>query len=230
MWDIVGIRETEERVYETLARRGHCDVGDLAEATGLPRGRVSKAVTELVDHGMVTRLSGRPTRFVASPPDQVAGSLIAGMEQRLSQLRGHARDLAEQHRRATVSRDHPADLVEIVEGGANVASTFRRLQQQARREVRGFDRPPYLTNPVEGNQEETHQRASRGITYRVVYDRSALTIPGRMADIWAGIHAGELARVGDVPMKMVLCDDIAALIPASTTEYTADAAYLIHPS
>lgn len=230
MWDIVGIREIEERVYETLARRGHCDISDLAEASGLPRARVTKAVTELVDQGMVTRLSGRPTRFAASPPDQVAGSLISAMEQRLLRLRGHARELAEVHRRATMSRDNPADLVEIVEGGANVTSTFLRLQQQAQRQVRGFDRPPYLSNPESGNQEETHQLESRRIVYRVVYDRSALAVPGRMADIWNGIHAGEQARVGDVPMKMVLCDDSAALIPAATSEYSAAAAYLIHPS
>ncbi|MGH3501835.1 MAG: TrmB family transcriptional regulator [Nocardioidaceae bacterium] len=230
MWDVVGVPEQEARIYEALVRRQHADAGTLADELSLSRHQVTRAMTHLASQGLTTRLPGRPAQFSAVAPDQAAGLLIADQERRLLELRSHAQSLAELHRRANVSWHHPADLVEVIEGGPNVARTFSRLQREAQQQIRGFDRPPYLANPVEGNPEEDEQRDTRGITYRVVYDRSALAIPGRMADIWRGIHGGEQARVGAVPMKMVLCDARAALIPAATADYTAEAAYLVHPS
>jgi DNA-binding NarL/FixJ family response regulator len=139
--------------------------------------------------------------------------------------------LAREVRRHDPARHHPAELIEVIEGAANVRATFIRLQREARVQIRGFDRPPYLDNPVDGNPEENQQLADRNLTYRVIYDRSALAIKGRMSDIRQGIQRGERARVAShVPMKMVLSDDRFALIPVTVGGHLADAAYLVHPS
>ena len=57
-------------------------------------------------------------------------------------------------------------------------------------------------------------------------------MPGRMTDVWNVIRIGEQARVAEVPMKLALCDDRAALIPVATvdSDRSIDAAYLIRPS
>jgi DNA-binding CsgD family transcriptional regulator/DNA-binding transcriptional ArsR family regulator len=231
MWRSVGVSGHEEVVYEALARHRQATTEDMLAGVGLSRPQLTRTLVRLVDRGLVTRLPGRPARYAAVPPDEVAASLIAERERELLRLRAHANRLAEEVRRQDPASHHPAEVIQVIEGGANLRATFVRLQREARVQIRGFDRPPYLDNPVGGNSEENQQLSHRGLTYRVVYDQSALAIPGRMADIWRGIQRGEQARVyARVPMKMALCDDRLALIPVLRDGDQADAAYLVHPS
>ncbi|HEY7048666.1 MAG TPA: helix-turn-helix domain-containing protein [Jatrophihabitantaceae bacterium] len=230
MWESMGITGPEGQTYEALARRRQAEISTVVSDVNLPRGQVVRILGRLVDHGLATRLPGRPLRYAAVPPDLVASSLIAERERDLSRLRAHAQRLAAEQLRPDGGH-HPAELVEVIEGATNVRNTVVRLQREAREQIRGFDRPPYLDNPVGGNPEENRQIDDRGLTYRVLYHQTALSIPGRMADVWKGIQRGERARVSShVPMKMVLCDDRLALIPVTTEGYSADAAYLVHPS
>ncbi|MDR3080431.1 MAG: helix-turn-helix domain-containing protein [Streptomyces sp.] len=230
MWQSLGISDQDGAAYEALVRRRQAGATPIAADVGLPRGQVARILTRLVDYGLATRLPGRPSLYAAIAPDLVVSSLIAERERSLVQLREHARRLAAEQA-SRHHRHHPAELVEVIEGEANVRNTVIRLQREAREQIRGFDRPPYLENPVGGNREENRQIEVRGLTYRVIYDQSAVVIPGRIADIWRGIQRGERARVsGRVPMKMVLCDDRLALIPVTAPDYRPDAAYLVHPS
>jgi len=231
MWRAVGVPEPDGLVYEALARRRQAALNDLLGDVALSRAQLRSALGRLVDGGLASRLPGRPARYAATSPDQVATFLIAEQERELLRLRRHADELAKDIRRHEGPGQHPAELVEVIEGAANLRATLVRLQREARVQIRGMDRPPYLDNPASGNTEETQQLADRGLTYRVIYDRSALAIPGRMAEIWRGIQSGERARVAsNVPMKMLLCDDRFALIPVMAAGQLTDAAYLVHPS
>jgi DNA-binding CsgD family transcriptional regulator len=232
VWEAVGLDEREGRVYEALVEQGHATAARIAAEVALSPAQASRTLTRLAARELLTRLPGRPARFAAVAPEQAAASLITVQERQLLDLRVRARQLGEVHRRASVAWQHPADLVEVLEGAANVANAFRRLQQEAQHQFRGFDRPPYLNNPLDGNDEEDRRLTNEEVAYRVIYDRSAVAMPGRMADIWNGIRLGEQARVGKVPMKMMLCDDRSALIPVATagSGYSIDAAYLIGPS
>lgn len=230
MWEAVGVTGPEGQVYEALVRRRQAEITTMVADVGFPRGQVARMLTRLIDRGLATRLPGRPLRYAAVPPDLVVSSLIAERERDLSRLRVHARRLAAEQARHE-ARHHPAELVQVIEGATNVRNTFVRLQREAREQVRGFDRPPYLDDPVSGNPEQKHQAEDRGLTYRVIYDQSALAIPRRMEDVWRRIQNGERARVsGHVPMKMVICDDRLALIPVTRDGMAPDAAYLVHPS
>jgi DNA-binding CsgD family transcriptional regulator len=243
MWQAVGVSGHEAAVYEALVRHRQATLSDIVAGVRLPghsppssskaitRAQATRTLGRLVDRGLATRLPGRPARYAAVPPEEAVASLIAERERELLRLRAHAHRLAEEVRRHDPTAHHPAEVIQVIEGAANLRATFVRLQREARKQIRGFDRPPYLDNPVGGNQEENRLLDHRGLTYRVVYDQSALAIPGRMADIWQGIQRGEQARVyRNVPMKMVLCDDRLALIPVVKGGYQADAAYLVHPS
>lgn len=231
MWHTVGVPESEGLVYEALARRRQAAINDLRDDVALSPAQLRGALGHLVDRGLASRLPGRPARYEATSPDQVATVLIAEQERDLLRLRRHADELAKEIRQREEPGRHPAELVEVVEGAGNLRATLIRLQREARVQIRGMDRPPYLDNPAKGNTEETQQLADRALTYRVIYDRTALAIPGRMAEIWRGIQSGERARVAsNVPMKTLICDDRFALIPVMAAGQLTDAAYLVHPS
>jgi DNA-binding CsgD family transcriptional regulator len=92
-----------------------------------------------------------------------------------------------------------------------VAQAVSTLIGGARQVIRFVDTPPYLGDPLTVNPVEL-KVLDRGVVCRVLYDRQALDVPSRLADLEAGIRAGELARVGDTPGKLIVIDDDTAAI------------------
>jgi len=235
MWQVVGIGEAEEGVYEALVTAHAATVEDLTQRTGMTAGRVSRAIQLLVEQGFATRLPGRPAQFAAAEPELMAAGLIAAREHELSRLRAHAKRLAESSRLRTRDR-HPAELIEVVEGTPNIRNAFLRLQACCRRQLRVFDKPPYFEQPEDGdgtqewNPGQREALADQQIDSRCVYDRASLTIPGRVGDIWEAVRCGVRTRVAaSVPLKLAIADDRQALI-TSVADDGEGAAYLVHPS
>jgi DNA-binding CsgD family transcriptional regulator len=231
VWAVVGIPEPDGRAYEALALRGQATVADLAGELGITRSSASRSLSRLVARGLATQLPGRPVRFAAVMPDIAASELIATQESQLRRLREYAYQLAAARRASFGARD-PAELVEVIEGAANVRKAFVRLQREAQNEMRVFDKPPYTAEQPDGNPEEYRLLGEGQVRYRTLYERAALARPERMAEVWNGIRLGERARVTrSLPMKMALCDRRLALIPVSTySDNAGEAAYLVHPS
>ncbi|MGW7521926.1 helix-turn-helix domain-containing protein [Streptomyces sp. NPDC054783] len=138
--------------------------------------------------------------------------------------------LMDAHREA--SRISSPDLaVELLTERADVSAAVQRLATQAQREIRAFDRPPYVDRPG-SNLDEQIKRQRRGVAHRVIYDRAAVAWPGRLADdILPSLQAGEQARVRtELPLKLVICDSRAAIIPVSSAPGGRLAAYLVKSS
>ncbi|HEY3631358.1 MAG TPA: helix-turn-helix transcriptional regulator [Jatrophihabitantaceae bacterium] len=226
----VGVSELEERVYEALVAGNAATVNDLAETAGATRGQVGQAVGRLVTLGLANRLSGTPARYSAIVPELGLAALVRSHEEALSQVRARAAELTEVYRQSG-RMAHPAELVEIVTGDENVIATFDRLQATAREQLRGFDTGPYIDpDPSRVNSGEA-AALGRGVTYRTIYDRDVVDFPNRAEHVRAAIAGGEQARVArQLPMKMVICDEQAALIPVAPLTIGRASAYLIYPS
>ena len=231
MWEVVGVSAPEERVYEALIRSGPTAISDLAAENGITRARAARILARLAGQGLATRLPGKPARFAPVMPELAASALIAAQESRLRRLREHAEQFASRER-VLPAAQHPAELIEVIEGALNVRNAFVRLQRAARKQMRVLDKPPYTGDQPEGNPEEYRLLDVGQVRYRTIYEQAGLVQPGRIAEIRNGIQHGERARVArSLPMKMALCDDRLALIPVSTFDRRASqAAYLIHPS
>jgi DNA-binding CsgD family transcriptional regulator len=103
--------------------------------------------------------------------------------------------------------------VELIRGRSEIIRRFRDLQQQARHQFRACDAPPYPANDATVVNTMEVDQLRKGLKFRILYDRTALDIPGRLADLEAGVAAGEQARVTDIPLKMTIFDDTAAILP-----------------
>ena len=231
VWAVVGIPEPDGRVYEALALRGEANPADLAAELGMPRSRVTRSLIRLAARGLVTHMPGSPAQFAAVMPDIAASELIATQESQLRRLREYAYQLAAARRASLGARD-PAEVVEVIEGAADVRKTFVRLQRDAQNEMRVFDKPPYTAEQPNGNPEEYRLLGEGQVRYRTLYEREALARPERMAEVWNGIRQGERARVArSLPMKLALSDNRLGLMPVSMSSDNAGAAaYLVHPS
>ncbi|TDP92839.1 helix-turn-helix domain-containing protein [Labedaea rhizosphaerae] len=228
--DVLGIPSVDATVYTALLAHPRTRSADLAEQCGLSAQQVTRALARLTASGMASRVPGQPARYLAAAPDIALGAVAAERSAELRRARAVIEDLMTVHREAS-RFTHPAELVEVVTGAENIGVRVRRLQDEARTQIRGFDRPPYVSVPGE-NLESERQRLKAGIAYRVIYDRQAIAVPGRLTnDILVSGQHGERSRVRPrLPIKMVMADEAVAVIPISTSPHVIDAAYIIHAS
>lgn len=210
---ILGLTPAQESLYEWLLERSPVPLADL---DGLVAGepwapQLAPLLVRLEELGLVVRVPGDPPSCQVVPPDVAFEALVRDAERELTHAR-HRRSELSTGFRNDARRQDPLQLVEVVHGRQAIGECVAQIQRQARHEVRSFDAPPYVARPRGSNTLEL-DLLRRGIRYRVLYDRQGLEIPGRLADLEAGLAAGEQARVADVPLKLVLCDYPLALLP-----------------
>lgn len=227
---VLGITDESERVYTCLVRTPNCSSAQLAAVCALPTAVVGRLLSRLVEEGLATRSTGRPPRFTAVAPDTAVTQLISDRERELGEARALVHRLAEMHREAARIND-PAMAVDLLSNRDDVSAAARRLSAVAQRQVRAFDRPPYVDRPGH-NLGGQLQRQKSGVAHRVIYDRTAVAWPGRLHDdIIPSMRAGEQSRMHPaLPLKIVIADDRTAIIPFSLAPGGQTAAYLVHPS
>jgi DNA-binding NarL/FixJ family response regulator len=169
-------------------------------------------------------------RYLAAAPDVVISDLIGKREAELNRARSFVHELMRTHREAS-RISHPDLAVEVLTNRDDISALARRIQADARVQVRAFDRPPYVDRPGTnfGMQVEKERQ---GVRHRVIYDRGALAWPGRLEhDIVPSLKAGEQARLrSELPLKLVLSDDRVGIIPFSLAPRGEATAYVIHHS
>ncbi|HEX7745484.1 MAG TPA: LuxR C-terminal-related transcriptional regulator [Micromonosporaceae bacterium] len=224
MLQVVGLSPSDERLYERLVYGNALTVAELAagpaaDPLGAGSGRgplaavdVTAALHRLQRLGLASPLPADPARWAASPPGTALETLIGERTRQLAEAARYVATLDARFNHAA-RRGHAPDLVEVIHGREAILRRATELQRAVRYEIRACDAPPYPeANPAAVNTTEMDQ-LGRGVRYRILYDRRALEVPGRLADLQTGIAAGEQARVADVPLKMTLIDDTTALLP-----------------
>ncbi|WP_165553205.1 helix-turn-helix transcriptional regulator [Kribbella speibonae] len=218
MLESLGLNREEQALYEELVSRPPVRATELAG---------SSALAKLVDLDLVTLVSTDPPRYVVLPPDTALDVLARRRERELADARRRMVELTVRFHGSTARRE-PADLVEVLHGDQEIAQTMSRLLLGARNEVCGWDAPPYRDDPNQVNQLEIDQ-LKRGVSFRVIYDRrGSVDRPGRLAALIQGIADGEQARVGDVPMKLIVTDAPMAFVPFDVHATRHETALLVH--
>lgn len=230
MLDALGLDGTEQLIYQALIRQPSASVDDLGDMTRLTPQQIHDALAALEKLDLVRPVPGPVVRYPPAPPDVALEALILRKEAELKLVRATALELDEAYHRALATQ-HPTGLVEIIVGREAVHERGLRLIGAARREVCGFDRPPYVSDPVATNPVELDMLA-KGVNFRVVYDRTTLEIAGWWAGHYQSVAAaGEQARVlSGVPVKMYVVDGQTALVALQTGDHTIHACAIVRPS
>ncbi|GAA3254631.1 LuxR C-terminal-related transcriptional regulator [Nonomuraea helvata] len=225
----VGVDAEDERIYRDLLRHPRATLPELAAHTGRTAVALRRACSRLEALGLVSRMAGRPVRWVPTRPDVAVAALISRREEGLAQARLAALALLAETPRT--ENQSPEELVEVVQGQAAVVQRFTQLQQTATEELLVLDRPPYAQDPAKQNVAEM-ERLAHGLLVRGIYDASALEIPGKLRLAQESAAAGEQARVSpEVPMKLAIADRKTAILPLSTDASAyADSAVIVHSS
>lgn len=230
MLEVLGLDQPAEVLYFTLVDNPPLPVEDLCRRTGIGPDAVSGALVRLENGGLISRLPGSPASWTALPPEHALEVLLLARERDIHRVRALSERLTERHREARRGRDS-SSLIEVVTGRDGVARCGQQLFNRAEREIRGIDAPPYAQASDGERVNSANVVADRSVRSRFIHARDTLSMPGTMERVEADIAAGEEVRfLPEAPMKLIIADDQAALIPLLATPQVLDACILVHPS
>jgi len=226
--EALGLTRAEEAVYLMLLDNPDQTAAQLARISGGRQRLVYDMLATLEATGLVSRLPARPPRFRPSPPRAAIEAVLLGQQQKLERARLVAINLEERQRRGRPAASALDELVEVVIGEDTVAQRVMQLQQSARQELVGFDRPPYSTTQELSDARE-EEAIAKGVSVRAVYDPDGLTAEVAAA-IQAMVRIGEHARTAPVPTKLIIADRRVALLPLRVEELSVESALIVYPS
>lgn len=215
----LGVSPELSAVYELLVTGGSRTTDEVGVAVP-----VLERMREL---GLVRHLPGDVWQAIA--PDLAVEALIAAREEANRRARADVGPLMELYLRNRDEELADNAFVEVVSGVDAVRELWHALLRGARDEVCVLDQPPYVT-PLGQHVALEDETRERDVQWRVVYDRSAVDIPGRVTEIIELVAAGERARVTPtLPFKLAVIDLHAAVLPVVNGD-VVDKVLLIRPS
>ncbi|MFJ3762979.1 helix-turn-helix domain-containing protein [Streptomyces sp. NPDC090080] len=230
MLEVLGLDQPAESLYLVLVDNPSMSVDELYRHTGIDSEAAVAALKRLEHGGLISRLPGKTPSYTALPPDHALEVLLLARERDIQKVRALSGQLTERHREARRGRSSTA-LIEVVTGRDGVARCGQQLFKRAEREIRGIDAPPYAQASDGERVNSATAVAGRSVRSRFIHARDTLSMPGVLARVEADILAGEEVRfLPEAPMKMIIADDQAALIPLLATPQVLDACILVHPS
>jgi sugar-specific transcriptional regulator TrmB/DNA-binding CsgD family transcriptional regulator len=226
----LGLSSLEEAAYRRLIGVPSASADSLADAEGVQVPRVLAALSSLEEKGLVARSTATPGDYVASPPAIAVGSMIVERRDEIRRAELELERLVGEYRGAASDRAS-TEVVDVVHGEQAVAQRFAQLQRGAAHEVLALVKSTVALVSAEDNVDE-QVAVSRGVTYRVVVERSAMEKPGFLDMVAESVEAGERVRVTDeLPLRLLIADRSVALLPlAPTSQDSGTGALVIHPS
>ena len=230
MLGALGLSSLEEAAYRRLVGVPSTSAESLADAEGVRVPEVLAALASLEEKGLVARSTATPGDYVASPPALAVGSMIVERRDEIRRAELELERLVAEYRGAASDRAS-TEVVDVVHGEQAVAQRFAQLQRGAAHEVLALVKSTVALVSAEDNVDE-QVAVSRGVTYRVVVERSAMEKPGFLDMVAESVEAGERVRVHDrLPLRLLIADRSVALLPlAPTSEDSGAGALVIHPS
>ncbi|GGN02477.1 transcriptional regulator [Lentzea pudingi] len=215
----LGVSPELSAVYELLVTGGSRTTDEIGVAVPV--------LEQMRELGLVRHLRGDVWQAIA--PDLAVEALIAAREEANRRARADVGPLMELYLRNRDEELADNAFVEVVSGVDAVRELWHALLRGAREEVCVLDQPPYVT-PLGQHVALEDETRERDVQWRVVYDRSAVDIPGRVTEIIDLVAAGERARVTPtLPFKLAVIDLHAAVLPVVNGD-VVDKVLLIRPS
>jgi DNA-binding CsgD family transcriptional regulator len=218
---VLGLTRAEQDLYEQLVGCPPLTIEELDDL--VEEGAAEPLLERLHTLGLV---AAQGARWSATPPNAALQVLLSDRARALAQARRYVVELTSRFSQGDT--ELPA-MVEVIYGREEIIRRFQELQLASRHQFRACDAPPYPADDAAVVNAMEVDQLRKGLRFRILYDRRALDIPGRLADLDAGVAAGEQARVADVPVKMTIFDDTAAILPLRSPPDVESRLVVYHP-
>jgi DNA-binding CsgD family transcriptional regulator len=228
-WATVGLENEVGQVLEFLVTRPDSSPADIAAALELSPRAVARALGALSDELLAVQVSQSPNRWSASPPRPALQALLARRRLALAEIEIQSEHLQEAY---NTSADHrfASDQFEFLDTPARVTARYTHLLRAARSEVLHLAMPPYVavTSEVSDRLEAQAAVIRKGVRFRSVYDADTFDDALSLETARRGDEiGGEIRLSSGLPMKLVMFDASAAIMPLRS-DYPAAGSLLVY--
>ena len=214
------LSEPAAKLYERLVVSGGLSLVDHAGLDDREEAR------ELIAKGFARkRYIGAPLLVPVEPARALDNALIMRQRQLLDEyqllvrLRDEMDALQQVYRMTSAPSAEIDDLVRVVTDRAEIGALSVELALSARTDLLSLE-TEHFSRPPDPRSARTlpAEVVERGVRFRNIYSRAVLEIDGAREMLQRSVEAGWECRVyPELPMKLVLVDDRAALLPLSPT-------------
>jgi DNA-binding CsgD family transcriptional regulator len=213
------LSEQAATLYERLLVAGRFPLAEHPEVLASAAGR------ELVDKGFAReRHVGEPALVPVEPVRAVDNAVLSHQRQIVEQYQTLLRlrdeiEVLQQAYAAHAGLDERHGLVRVLTDRAEIGALSVELALSARHDVASIE-TEHFSKPPDPRSARTvpPEVAARGVRFRNIYTPGVLEIPGSAEMVRRSLESGWDCRVcPGMPMKLVLVDTRAALLPLDPT-------------
>ncbi|KAB2977564.1 TrmB family transcriptional regulator [Streptomyces sp. SS1-1] len=210
--EVAGLSPAEEAVYRVLVTEGRVPADYVMRRTALSRPAVELTLAVLTSQGLASRTDKLPFLYWATPPDVALTPRLKRHAEALELARNEVAGLLEAYQ-DTLRRQDTSQLIELVTGTESLRQHLRHIQSASRSEMLWFCKPQYVAMPAGSNDAE-FEALSRGVNYRVLYEKAYFDDEGAVDNVARAVRAGEIARaVPHLPLRLAIADRSIAVCP-----------------
>ncbi|WP_127500386.1 helix-turn-helix transcriptional regulator [Actinoplanes solisilvae] len=205
-WSVAGLDPLAGRVLEHLMAVRSADRDEVASAAGVSPAEAERALALLADSALASRIAGAEPRWAAAPPRPSLGALLARRRAELARVEELAERLYEAHE--AVSGPRATDVVEVLTSEDEVPARYHQLLTESSFEVLHLAKPPYVAGA------SASAELNPGLRMRSVYETDGFTdAVSLMTALRGSGRGGRLRLTSQIPVKLVVFDRAAALLP-----------------
>ncbi|TWD17613.1 sugar-specific transcriptional regulator TrmB [Streptomyces sp. T12] len=211
--EVAGLSTAEETVYRLLVAEGEVSVEDLVlHCKGMDRATVEAALSGLTSQGLASRSEETPHLVLATPPEVALVPRLKRQSEALDFARVEVAALVDTYQNSRRKKD-TSHLIEVITGAEPLKQHLQHIQSATQHEMLWFCKPHYVAMPAGSNQAE-FEALSRGVRYRVLYEKEYFDDEGAMGNVAKAVGAGEIARgISRLPLRLAIADQSIAVCP-----------------
>ncbi|MFJ4185191.1 LuxR C-terminal-related transcriptional regulator [Kitasatospora sp. NPDC089509] len=236
MLEPLGLDRRMERIYLAVLADPNQGLAELATSLGLGTDDIRDALNRLADLSLLIPASdgGRAVHVVS--PHHGLHSLLdqrqAEVDQRLAELQRSrqavASMLADLQSRSTAAE---RDVLELIEGSANIRLRLQELAGTAETEVLAFaPGGPQSEETLDASRPLDEQTLGKGVAMRTVFLGSIRNSRAtRRYAMWLASMGAQVRTAPVLPMRMIIVDRAQAVVPVDPQRPSAGAHLLGAP-
>jgi sugar-specific transcriptional regulator TrmB len=211
----LGLSRRESEIYIALLTKKEFTAPEIGKITSVSRNKSYEVLQSLVKKNLCSETYKNGTKVFSSiKPDIALQNIISVYENELDEKKNLASRFSEelmQLHSANETISDSLDYIEILTDLGQIRKRWMELQDNARIEILGFNKPPFAVSLEQNitNQEKTRERK---ILERGIYEHSEV-VSGPSMDHFIKVvemynNIGEQVRViPSLPMKMIIIDE-----------------------
>ncbi|GAA1446416.1 helix-turn-helix domain-containing protein [Nocardiopsis tropica] len=233
MLEALGLDETCKNVYRAVLAHPQADLSELCERLGLSEDRLGEVLDRLSELALVRSAADEPRRFRAVDPRLGVQAIIARHEEwlaieqhRIERIRLAAAQLSADFTSSSLSGQ--GESVERLSCIDDIRERIALLVRDVSTEVMTLAPGGAQSRPsMEAARPQDQSLLERGVRMRTLYLDSVRNSPGTVSYAkWLTSLGGEVRTAPSVPVRLMIMDRRAALVPIDENDSAAGAVLL----